>query len=450
MALAALAWFLCSPAVIQAPDLSRRVSFVCRAERLERMLPELGKVLGVTLVPSPKVADEVMVVSVPNVLAADLMDRVAKVLACRWQPLGGGFQLEPSTVLRNIEERDARQTLVQAIRKSIDEQSAAEDDSYVLASSGPPTQYRLMLKLLDPEAIAGLSVGDRIVFSTHPTLAQRSFSGDPSPMVDAIVADLNRQSKSAAAAQEASDKLLSDRGEPLPIRERPTQIGGVAKAILAVTRESLDAYRVDLRLYDARGKVTLDGSPAFVGINLSANEDIFDKAHSAHGTADVQTPVDFCADSKELLPTVRTGIIDLGPQKPPPRFSPELLAKLAKPLEYDPLSFFATDQVLALAKKKGLPVVARLPDELNEANIANEPWAKLPSTAKKLRGRRSLRSKTSLSIPSWSTRGIRRRSFPRTRGLASGRCSRSRSSCRLRSLSRQWSPDTRWPRMRPS
>ncbi len=86
-------------------NLTEKVSFSVPAARLENLLPELGKAVGVPMEAETATKDEVVLVRVKDMPLQTLMAKIAEVSGAEWEEKQGVYRLGRSIDLLRKQER---------------------------------------------------------------------------------------------------------------------------------------------------------------------------------------------------------------------------------------------------------------------------------------------------------------------------------------------------------
>jgi len=419
-----LAAFLSVTCLGAAQNTSVHITYSTRAARASRVIKDIGAIAKLDLEVSPQTQNEVLVISVKDTPLSDLMARIATATSGEWRTEGSVYRLVGSSTMRKQEEREQATKRIANVRKAIDkavldERKRGESDAKAAAEAAAKAKadakadpkgknkdggtessilsnfigsnpasgaITALIREIDPAVFAQIGPGDRIVFSTDPTHAQRTLGSNATEIIneliqkhDAVTADAQPDlAQQFAGMSEQQAELMRQ----VMSRQHTGKIGQVAKALLIASNSELGAFmssdsiELELRLYNAKGKVvftgnnnlTLKESDALAAMESMAASTV---AVDSNGTVTAvpvpakqpepqtkQTPIDYSADSKALQKSTKgmtTGKFNLD-------ISRELRQKLFLPNMYDPLSFMQTDEVLAYAKLSGKPLVADIPD----------------------------------------------------------------------------------------
>ena len=359
------------PVVLLAPA---NVSFSAPAETASQLLPELGKALGLRLEAGPRVAREVLLVSVKDVPTADLFRRLAQATGGEWEQRDDVYRLEVPSGLDAREARAERIERGTALLATARRQ--AEQRGKKMYSDGQNGVSEAVVASLSPEFLGGLGFKQRVVFSTRPTAMQRPLtramlagidlarmgrnvlqsptnveppaSGTPAIVQFTVQIDENgTMLRHSLLTADASGRVLraeagqiwgisyataaSSKSPTLPRPSETVRLGKEARE-RAVLFHSIDAGRTG---YGASGEESLEGSPMM----LYSQEDV-------------------------SMPPMLRGI-------------PEVL----QPESREPLAFFAGPLLEGLAKGQGLNVVADLPDSAFRGAAGLLARSEMPASA---------------------------------------------------------------------
>jgi len=411
---------ICNYSTRVVPDTTVHVTYTTRAARASVVIGDLSKLTKIKLETTPQTGNEVLIISVNDVPLAEVMGRVAAVTSGLWKQDGSVYRLIADPKQRAIEEkadfeervgRVARgiKTLesnykkkVGAFNETVLKAKAAFDKSTthkgatngVVAAvpsgaAGTPTKAppspalvsaRLNLTLSNDELILGLVKGispaslaeirqrERRVFSTSPTRVQRALGPESVDVINRFVQRHNELISTLPTVPLPSMAGLSPEDAATVIRARrmrTSRLEDAYKALLVMTTRSAgdeNGFGALVHLYDSKGNLifSITGTvpaPASDGDSPEdgPGQDESDKPGDAKKK---ETPIEYSPDSKALLTAMpgRSG----NPNRL--KVSPELRRMLFQPVQYDPLSYAETDEILGFAKFVNKPVIANIPD----------------------------------------------------------------------------------------
>jgi hypothetical protein len=257
------------------------VSFHADAVRTGALVESLADQSGRKLTFSPAVADEPVVADFSNVPLNDVLSRIALVVGAEWIAENDELRLTRTSALIARQQREERERIVSAWKEVLDagekevneltkfdEDQARkfadllkrleEDDSMMstLQLENPTNRAAaLLLARIGAQAISSLAIGERVVYSDHPTPMQRSFP----PGSIAILNDLRQSAKwlkDAAAIRSIYSGL---------IRLGTGNFSQYGKTVLAVARTGLLRLSYSILVVDRQGEGIAFGSGTIPG-----------------------------------------------------------------------------------------------------------------------------------------------------------------------------------------
>jgi len=386
MSLVLLVALLSARQIPAMPGLDKRITFAIRAARAAVVIPELGKLAGIDLRATPQTENEVLIVSVADVPLSDVLARVATATSGQWKRDGKTLKLFASDKMRSVEERtdfakrlaDIKQAIGERVevakkqelnraKQSKKTEAAKSDTNELDRYSGELEKQDFkgdaevlitsLLQCVDPAVLARFEPAERLVFSTNPTRMQKAMSGTAAEVIDNFVKDHDAKAISPPADFDDFLKALDqDQADHWRTSARRAgRIGQVAKALFIESEPDFSysvAHDFEVRLYDSKGGMVYSTSD-LVGVN---NQMYPGPAPDAK----TSTPIVYSDDSKLLMKGIKN-------QDQQFQLSKDLKRKMCHPLDFDPLSFIQTDELMAYAKWKGKPFVADVPDEFGSA-----------------------------------------------------------------------------------
>lgn len=383
---------LLASSIVGAQDVAQKVTFTHVAAPTKAILFALSGKTGVPLEVAGAAAEEIVVIRVKDAVLNDVLKRIAEVTSCEWKVDGKGFRLVTANAVRNIEERTERERRVAALRKQVAERvkglqakdkpkEGGDIDTAIFEMGlfgGGDASGKAITKLLaqvDLTRLATLERGARVVYSTTPTRMQLPLGRNAIAVLAEYVAEHNKE---ASTTQEATselalteeqrqamamaEKMFGRRNQP--VRETPV------KALLVGSRQSMfDTLSVELRLFNAQGKVILSGTDALM-TDMGMFEEIAQAAAGGQPAEEKPKPdpdprpIEFSSNSKELAGLF--GKMEMGAGTFSMKMSPALRALLLRPDQHDPLSFVPSETLIAIAEAKDIQLLADLPDSLGE------------------------------------------------------------------------------------
>lgn len=369
-------------------DVSRAVNFAHSGAPLGRLLPDLGAEAGVEFDIQEAAAREVVALRIDGRPLGEVLDRVGAVTGTRWFAQGSKIRVivdlegrrlaqEQRSAARREELARARESLAYWMQRRSSGESG-EDYS-------PSIDTRLVNSLalgLPDSVFLGLELGERVVFSTSPTATQRPMPRFDQSLLNAWIAAHNSSVRAAREAQAAG----GDDDELGPFREFAKEMealfgsrreaqeisSGLSKLNLVVEManrfERLPSVR--LRGYDAAGNVVLEsravmepsrrmnegepdesgegGGPRFEGLLLEMSRD--------------ETKVTLSAEAESHFAAKFN--VSQRVTGPGAAMTARVREVVSRPDVYEPLALEYGEALVAVAEKRGLQLVACLPDSV--------------------------------------------------------------------------------------
>ena len=341
------------------------------------LVAEIGKLTGQNLEVSPTMRSEVLMVCVEGADTTEVLGRLANAASATWVPMENGFRLVPDNAARGIEASAERARRLQAIRASIQKKAtAAETPGNPGNPFGNNRSVEAFVPMLDLAVLAAMEPGDRIVFASSPTQAQRPLRGDASTPIKAWVAAHNKNATVYGESfSQLPEGIAAMMEGPLGARfkqmGRPV-VGAPAKVVVVATRGGFPFFgdvgsgiQLQARLYDKDGAVMLEESgmldddpSAALLARMTAKPDAKAKAG---------TPIVYSKAAESLIGLSSFGVTGAAGMAAVgfgnlPKPNADLKALLSRPDLNDPLALVPGEGLVALAKARRKPLVACLPD----------------------------------------------------------------------------------------
>lgn len=238
------------------------LSFSHPVASLRDFVPALSKALGVPLEVSRSEQWKSIYVKTKDVSANDLLEKVAEAVGSKWEVNSEGVRIlkpDPARALRIKAARQAQTT--KAINDYLTQADKSKDsESKVLAQ---------VIRAVGVNALAAMPNGTRVVYSTHPTRMQRQAPSINSTLIQALIAEHNKQANKPREEDDQMDEFKKS-FPPEMIKlidlyndfERPKAITTpVAKFNFVFT---IDSYvQTALQGFDANGKMIISGNAGF-------------------------------------------------------------------------------------------------------------------------------------------------------------------------------------------
>lgn len=397
--LAALAFCAVAQAQLTDEELQVKVSHDCVAMPAGRVMADLSAKSGLKLDTTSATESEILIIRANDVPLAQLMDQIARVASGMWRKSREGWELIRPFSTASAEQNAEFQMKLGKIRKQIDDryktfeqrESSPQEGSTAAAepaggvgpffggASANKAIFRL-LKVNDLGKIANLESGDRVVFATTPNRMQFPLQGNVAKIISDLVAEHNDSVKNSPNPSDELPAGMEEVREFLNmfgLDQKPEMIQGrVAKLVLSAGKQPMmGMIQLELKLYDANGKVVLQGQEMLQSADsnwdFSMAEELADALpEGAPGAQPKKAPVkqegdkdiEFSAITKEMMGLFNVMGAFEGGQMAAEKISPELEARLIRPDLYDPLSYAVSESLIFSAKAKGINLVANIPD----------------------------------------------------------------------------------------
>lgn len=357
-----------------AQDLSKPVDYTTRAVPLRKALAALSTLSGAALVSTPELDEEPVVLRLEHVPLKDAMAKIAEAFAGEWVRRDKWLELRRADRATELHKEALHQRALR-LKKGLEAALAAETyrgkpfDSAVAAKqvskltafwSGelafPQDYYEYLinspirrlqpeaLALLDPEELAAIRPGQRVVYSTDPNPLERPLRG----LEDAI----QRFTEQEEILSDEIDRFGAD---PKVQKQLENTLGARLKASKApvVTLEVMCDQRTGFNI-----RVTVLDDEDLIAGSFTGFGEIWPKMEPRPApTGPEVTPGPIGQELKELMRPD-------GPKFGKPLRS-GLRQALLSPASTDPLAWMASDLFLGLSEKHGVNAVI-LPTERSE------------------------------------------------------------------------------------
>lgn len=395
-----------------------KVTFEGRAAPVTRLLDELSAATGWKVRAAPAMATEFVVVKVKDVPRQELKARLAKVTQGQWSNEEGFEVLAPDAGARARGKAESLAANRAKLQKSLDQRLKMEkemDDwkhdgdggggGTFAQFGGMGQQYfesgtravTAFLKGTDLNVLAAIEAGQRVVFSTAPTRTQRPLPATVMPFLARIVKEHNDAVEMERRAREeganATDEWETRMKEMLramgvdPDEDRAVPITAPpAKALVSVSRGGRMGMfsgmsmglRVELVIYDANGKRLTGHSDTLYEMSQVVDDqeheydpetgEIIEKPAPPEDPNNPKlafspTSVHYARFTKAFY-LVDERAYSEEEAKPKEEVPADLKAVFQRPDLADPLSYGDTDMLFFLADKKGVQLVANIPDSM--------------------------------------------------------------------------------------
>jgi len=338
------------------------------------------------MVPSAAVANDVLLIKVKDKPAKDLLRQIELAANATWKTEADGtLRLTRSTDQIRFDEareRQRRATEIRAelagideiLRKPVDDESyrrlanrfselRAKDPDYAFRPyarlDGPfgetPIRRAMLrvLKRVQPEQIALLGRGDRLVFSNRPNRSQILLPAETSSILRDFSAEQTLWADAISKLPSAQRSGFSD--DPLLAAKAVGQVP--PRLILVASRSnSMALVFFNLKIVGADGELIGETSHSLANDRIRQAS----RGTKAGAEGEANKPLVFSNLSETLI----QGASVFSGRGKGPGLSPAALAALAETEQNDPLGTVATDGLVALAEQRKADIVAYLPDSL--------------------------------------------------------------------------------------
>lgn len=391
------------------------VTLKMRAMRMPLALAEISAKSNVKVSSGPEFDNEPLIVIVNDVPLADLMMQTAKAAGGEWIKVNGEYRmLRPSSLTEKfkVQERVWVQKSMQAAqagegapsRNSIFESAFREGVAEAAAAAGQtPTKPEkdpvaeairaAVYRIVTPATVSNLSPLDRVVFADRPSMWQIPAGGAGNELLRLAVNQWKAQ-KAAQGAEKPDTGTATDPDEEIPDIAMPSFAGmfgrpqsDVAPNALRVIVKFEQPFEISIAppggggfmgmFTGAMSRALLAGEqpekpdpnkPVYAdfpeqGVALRA----FDvteheiKLTNPERPITIKAPYDGFANLMKMFSSQSPSAITA---------SPEFENMISKPDQFDPLGFFASDFLFALAEDQKTNIVAVPTDEMFEAGFS--------------------------------------------------------------------------------
>jgi hypothetical protein len=377
----------------------KKISYVGPVGPASRVLAEIGKQNGVSLVTSPQTQNDVIGVAVSDVTLGELLKKIGDATGNVWRKDSEGYRLiRDNTVDRNLkaESLKNRSVLVaKAIEKIIEDskkkapppQESFSTGNAVFRVAGPDfgrmartpggKAILALIQALGPDELAKLEDGKRVVYASAPNMMQKPIPGNTSAKVASTLATEQKEYLKNRPADGPNGMRLMTPENDLSIFDGDAS-KGIGKLLLIVSRASGQSELMfQVMLSDREGKSLAGGNLQLAvekgeqtAIDFEAKKITPDPATSelaralnpgGSGGAQVSFIAVTVADGASGGESAPMEIFGGGSGSARPRLSPELTKHLLEPEKSEPASFGWTEAIATLAQQ-GQDVVAAIPD----------------------------------------------------------------------------------------
>lgn len=376
-----------------ALSFSQGIDLNSRGETVAALLNEASKQSGILMEAAPQTRNEIVIVSVKGVSLDAFRTHLAQAIGGVWKQEGDTWRLgRPLAVekaqiaaerkrkladarvgVENLEKQVADQPVfdAQAAQRLATKVSnlytkykghlsdaGGLSESVALEPQSPAGRLSIAaVGMLSAEQVADVGQGERVVYASNPTKAQRPLPGDLSKAIQRYVAEQTLYSKALRSV--ASSKEWQNSYSPLLARATPKMPSGI---LLCTAHSPYNpSLTVEVMLLDAGGKYITE-----VNTLLDLDAPAAATPPIKEGNVPLSPYAQRFYDGMQQLSKGKTFIDDS-----------VLMGQMEYPEKNDPLSFIAADGLLGVSEGKNL--IACIPDDglAEPAFTSIEPDGKL-------------------------------------------------------------------------
>ncbi len=364
---------------------SKPVTFDRPAATLTKLLPELGRTMGVPLEAATVVGSDVLLIRVSGAPRQGLLDRIAEAAHGTWKPNRQGLILTRDAAQHRKRVEEYVRGEVVKLRQSI----AAQTPSASFDANGArdllakvrrqPNQsgmanyrehqrrmgqspvgnlFKRLLPLIDLASVVTQESGRRVVFSSQPNRMQLPLGPGATQAIQAFQAEQRIWAEvlGKAGVSREEDWELNSTAVP--------GTGPGVRAILSLSSQGLrSSFDARVKVLDADGRTVASYNGSLTSGDM--NEERFEKAL---GTPTADPPLKLSPDAQALLT-----FAEARRKGDPAVLDPKLKSRLLWPEKEDPLAFAATDLVSQAGANKRIGVVANVSDLLAMIGTSQMP-----------------------------------------------------------------------------
>jgi hypothetical protein len=341
-----------------------KVTFQTAAAPCPKVITALSQAAKVKLATSATHARDVIFVHVRDVPLSELMRRIATVTSSKWEMRNDTYVLVRTSQMERQEEAAELQATVNGLKAWIDKEvkQLDSDGPVQRGTTWSAVATRTLIRLaqgLDLRPMASLKQDEVLVFSTTPNRMQLPLQKTYAQIIDLLTADLNflrknlaqRTKSQAQTSLEGQFLDIPSVGEPRP-----------QEAIVRATFRD-GVLSLSLSLYNTRGHQTVTASKSFADgsvvswpAQLTPGNPAPVVTPTVGGT---DYPLEYSSTSTEWARVFHAEKVEERSWA-----SQATVNKLIRPETFDPYSFQVSDALSQFAVKKGVGVVANIPDDV--------------------------------------------------------------------------------------
>lgn len=403
------------------------VSIAARGERLARVVELLGTQIGKTLTVQAALANEVIYLRAEHVDSDEVLKQISRAVMGTWRDTKEGAILVKDDAAWRTQDRSEISAAGLQIKAALDKRLDEIQGEYTAENanraweimqdmssqagvgrggprggggpqraSGNPQIQNMMNELnnqnpgvralvralatMNPNDIASLPIGGRVVFSTRPTGMQRTLSTSVLPIAERAISEgaIYRDTMRSLAGQ---DRVMMFGGGPNMGWDQDPASGQIGNVLVILQRGGFGPQiRASFIVVNQNGEsmvVQTDGvNPASQTItvnNPKADDTQVKFTPEALAYAQIvnsQVPAGGFAGRAVVVTDTGNGsrpvtsVITNAPEANLVRVADEVKDAVLNPEKRDPLSYFVAEALDALAAVEGKPFIALVPDRL--------------------------------------------------------------------------------------
>ncbi len=377
--------------VVLGQDSDPKLDLEFAGVSMAALTAHLTKETGQAHATNAEMAGQVVTVYTKGMALSEVKAKIAEATYGKWVEQTGGQTLVSDGDRMRREGNERNQKVAAGIREAklavramlsgnfkFPEGTGVEGANYLTESWSTPESKMWMLAALQipDQVLVGVEDEQRVVFSTNPTRMQRGMS---SAGMDSLVGEwvkthnqsINDQLK---AIDQGSDgeggeymkimqEILGDSWKPKPVEGVPSKVIAVVTAGEDWQDEGADYPNVGVRLLDESGKVILARESSIRAFLDEASEMVAPVETPDETEPETEQPTVKMLNLPKFVWEYREALQSRQPtaeERPRPA---EAMAMILNPDKHEPLAIMSGEAILALAKDRGISVIAALADE---------------------------------------------------------------------------------------
>lgn len=393
-----------------------KINFESKAATLPTLLKKLSDPAKATLEAGSEYSNVPLILSLHDAPLKDVMDKIAAVTLGKWTKTSTGYRLNSDTdkvkELQTTAAREREAAMAEAIKSYLDRKKAGAvwdktslqtlidkeikdrealikdikknnpnlgDNGRIRIMKGSssastpasPALYEVLSRI-SPQVLAQIGPGQRVVYSPNPTRMQKSFPVSATGAINRFVESHNLLANASKPITQPPNVTVSG---GLDLGAKPISVSGIKLIMIAQRFYSDPGVQVQIKFADASGSI-IGSASAYINPNpktedpqkaVPIEEDgsvTFGDLSMELARAYVNSALGSGGGGSSYVVVSNEARFRIGSTSPTPAplLSAAALSALADPGRQDPLSFFVSDGVLAVAHATGSNLVALVPD----------------------------------------------------------------------------------------